>query len=159
VRLTALEDNGVLAANPVDLQLDVPKVVTGLAPSRFRADVTSSGACFQKAPPIFDLKSGDFGAPIVLTMQAAGSIMGVITAADNRTPYEVSVISLENHSRDSMTRIAYADASRHFSFADLPPGRYRVSVLTLTPLRETTAEVEVTSGGVPTPLTIAAPAN
>jgi len=153
VRATSLEPWAILFDSSVEASVGKEQMLTGLAPGRFRLVASGLGAnCYQANDTIVDAGEGN-AAQAVLELASGGSIHGAIEQAGAGS---VAVLVNARATDGTQTRMAHADASGHFRFEGLPPGRYRIAAF--GPLDVSKArwisdkvrgtEVEVAGGGV-----------
>jgi hypothetical protein len=96
-------------------------------------------ACYQTNDPVVDLRS-DFTEPVVIEVAAAGSIHGML---QNGPPGSTVTLTGPSAAGSSERRSAYSDATGHFSFENLAPGRYLIAGREIEVKGGVSAEVEV----------------
>jgi hypothetical protein len=166
VVLKPLEDWGVVLDRRTSLNLDKQETVSAVAPARYFVSVTGLGeSCYATEDPILDLSGGADAGLVTVTIAPAGSIRGRLdTGGQTAADFAVVLIPVETNLGEAAVQVAHPDSESRFSFASLPPGRYRLA----TQLRSETSqarwlsepermvEVEV-HGGKPADVNLNAP--
>lgn len=126
VDFTSLEPWGIRFGVRSAIGAAKEQTVSNIPPARMRISTTDLGPdCFQAEDIVVDL-SKDVPQPVAVEVAAAGSIHG--TLQGNTAPSTgYAVILLDSASGPENSRLAYPDASNHFTFATLRPGKYRIA--------------------------------
>jgi protocatechuate 3,4-dioxygenase beta subunit len=124
--LSSVEDWGANLERRSPLSFTEPKIITRLAPARYRVSVTGLGdSCYVPDGTLLDLGAPRDGSPVTITAVPAGAIDGVVSGP--KLPSGGAVVLADLSDRSQPVQIALPDSGSRFTFASLRPGRYRVA--------------------------------
>ncbi|MCU1238419.1 MAG: hypothetical protein JWP63_6386 [Candidatus Solibacter sp.] len=160
ITFSPLEAWHIMGDRTADAKFGEPVLVDQLAPGRYQATATKlGGTCYQSGELVVDVGAmgGMSGAaPVAVTVAPAGAIRGKLVGG---RAGEFAVVLL---SEDGTAQIALPDADSKFTFAALPPGRYRAAVQPAANGRwvaDVTQMIELdVPGGAPTDVELPVPA-
>jgi len=152
--LITLEDWATRLEMSGEIDFSKEKMLDGLGPARFQAELTGLGdSCYQVAPVVVDLSSGNLEGPVRIPIAAGGTIQGKLTGAIMASEFAIALVPGDATAAAQSVRVAFPDAAGRFSFASLRPGVYRIaaqrandSKLRWVSDRSRMLEVQVTAG-------------
>ncbi len=128
VRLTPVESRGAMLDRTLELNFEKPQTAVDLAPGRYRLVAGKAGDSCYSASGEVDLAVST-EEPIAVTVAAAAALKGRLRGAARPADFAI-VLALPNAPEGApAVQTAYPDSQARFSFAGLPPGRYRIAAV------------------------------
>jgi len=127
--LTPIEDWAARLTRTAELNFAQPQTITHIAPARYQLTLARLGdSCYQPEATTLDLTTAAPDQPIAIRVAPAGLIRGKLTGATAPTSFAVALLSADTLNNPQPMQLVFPDATGHFSFAALRPGRYRIGV-------------------------------
>lgn len=154
LNLMPVEDWATRLETSGEIDFAKEKMLDGLGPAKFQAELTGLGdSCYQVAPVVVDLSSGNLEGPVRVPVAAGGTIQGKLTGANMPSEFAVALVPGDATAGAQSVRVAFPDATGKFTFASLRPGVYRIaahrsndSKLRWVSDRSRMLEVQITAG-------------